>query len=139
MTTTDFDALCGAAHPNGGQGPRAAMDALWTATFALPQWHFAVRDDAPTVPFATAIGGQLFVFAFTDSDRVIRFAKENAHVRGISSSFWLAMQTDGARAYVADRGTRDLFGIHFNYAQPGWFAPAPAVDRIFAHLRSQQR
>lgn len=131
---TDFDALASAAHPNGAQGPRAAMDALWRATFSLPEWHFAVHAERPTQPLVVEMDGKRWVFAFTDAARVERFYRENAAKTGGAHSFRLTMPSAGARKWIGDAEKQGIFGVHFNFGQPGWFAPAPALDRIHTHL-----
>ncbi len=131
----DFDALCGAAHPSGGTGPRAAMDALWTAAFALDVWHFAVAKDRPTAPLVYELQGKRWAFVFTDAARALRFYEENAAAVGGAHRATLALRLDGARGWIRQAGAEGLFGVQFNYAQPGWFAPWEGVDRIWSHLR----
>lgn len=128
----DFDALCGRAYPNGATGPRAAMDALWKATLQLETWHFAVPKQNPTTPLLVAIEGKTWAFAFTDGGRARRFVTENPEPCGGAHDFVLAIPSGGAREMLS--GMRGVFGVHFNYGQPGWFAPIPNLDRIHAHL-----
>ncbi|MBN8613163.1 MAG: hypothetical protein J0L92_21405 [Deltaproteobacteria bacterium] len=135
MTSVDFDALALSAYPSERQGPRAAMDALWRAAFALPEWYFAVHADAPALPFAMTLAGQRFVFAFTDRERVLRFAATNADVGALAKDLWIAMPVRGARAYLASLVKEGVFGVHLNHGQPGWFAPLAGIETIFEHLR----
>jgi hypothetical protein len=136
VTSADFDALTLAAFPNERQGPRAAMEALWRAAFALPEWYFAVHAEAPAVPFATTLGGQRFVFTFTDRERVLRFAATNADIGALAKDLWIATPVRGARVYLASLVKEGVFGVHLNHRQPGWFAPLAGIETIFEHLRT---
>lgn len=135
--SVDFDALCSAAHPSGGVGPRPAMDALWNALFDLDAWIFAVSSKDPTRPLVHRIEGKDWAFAFTDATRVKRFYEENPGPAGGAHDLFLSMPLDGARAWIRTMGPMGLFGVHFNFAQPGWFAPWANVDRIHQHLRGR--
>jgi hypothetical protein len=48
----------------------------------------------------------------------------------------MAMPVAGARRWIAEMGENGLFGVHFNFAGPGWFAPVANIDAVFRHLSS---
>ncbi|MCC6521395.1 MAG: hypothetical protein IT373_01915 [Polyangiaceae bacterium] len=109
------------------------MDALWNALLRLPQWIFAVSERDPTAPLVVAMDGKSWVFVFTDTTQLERFLREN-NLRGQGELQYLTMPVDGARRWLAQAGTRGVFGVHFNFGGPGWFAPIPNIDAIHAHL-----
>lgn len=129
----DFDALCAAAYPNGRQGPRAAVDALWTATLSLRDWHFAVVYNRPGLPFTKVLDGKRFLFVFTDGVRHLRFVEANAN-SDLSVDFVITEPVAKARARLVELAREGVFGVHFNFGQPGWFAALPAIEAIAAHL-----
>ncbi|MBS1150971.1 MAG: hypothetical protein H6Q89_2669 [Myxococcaceae bacterium] len=129
----DFVALRAAAYPDGNPGPRPAMDALWTATFQLKQWLFATTPGKPTEPYVSEHGGKQWAFAFTDSAHLERFLTQNG-LRGSGDVIFLAMPVDGARRWLEQMGARGVFGVQFNFAGPGWFAPTQNLAAIHKHL-----
>lgn len=130
----DFLALCSAAYPEGAPGPRPAMDALWTALFQLERWLFAVEPGDPTRPYVGEYAGQRWAFAFTDSGLLGRFVEQNG-LRGPGDLLFLSMPAADARGWIEQAGERGLLaGVQFNFAGPGWFAPARSLAAIHTHL-----
>src|SRR5687768_2349152 len=73
----DFDAL---ARKVNEKASMETLDNLYRATFALVDWHFVARGRFPNVrPYVASnseiAGGQYMIRAFTDVDRLDRFAK----------------------------------------------------------------
>lgn len=71
---------------------------LFGQAFALPQWHFIARGQFPHIsPYIASnedvAGGQYMVRAFTHTDRLLRFARENN-----------LMETDAAGKEDVDAG-----------------------------------
>src|SRR5687768_5282124 len=78
--TVNFDAL--ARKTIQSNGALEDLSNLYGHAFALPKWHFIARGEFPDVnPYiasnAEYAGGQHMVRAFTDTDRLLRFVKEN--------------------------------------------------------------
>src|SRR2546423_11456183 len=76
----DFDALARKAIESNGA--IEDLENLYGHAFALRQWHFIARGRFPDVnPYVASnaqfAGGQYMVRAFTDTDRLMRFAREN--------------------------------------------------------------
>ncbi len=130
----DFVTLCESAYPGGQPGPRAALDALWTALFGLPDWLFAVHPGDPTRPYVTEYQGGRWAFVFTDSGQLARFTEQNG-LRGPGELLFLSMPTAQARQWLDEAGQRGLIGgAQFNFGGPGWFAPCQNLGAIYEHL-----
>ena len=76
----DFDSLSRKARESGGA--MEDLNELFGAAYALPQWHFIVRGELPDIhPYiasnAEYAEGQQMIRAFTDTNRLQRFAREN--------------------------------------------------------------
>jgi hypothetical protein len=130
----DFAALTKAALPDLQPGPRAAVNALWRAAFSLDQWLFIVDPNAATdrEPFADTEAGHLCLFAFTDSEQVHRFAKENNMLDEHGGALMLGISPQNAIEW--GREERERGGsqrLHFNFGGPGWFAPMAGLPGIY--------
>lgn len=69
---TDFVGLCRAARELPGQD---TSDRLWSAWFALPQWHLlAAPSPVGTLPFSNFVDGQRSVLAFTSANGAANYA-----------------------------------------------------------------
>jgi hypothetical protein len=130
----DFVALTKAALPDLQPGPRAAVNALWRAAFSLDQWLFIVHPNDATdrQPFVDTEAGRVCLFAFTDSEQVHRFAKENKMLDERGGALMLGVSPQNAIDW--GRKERERGGsqrIHFNFSGPGWFAPMGALPGIY--------
>lgn len=130
----DFIKLSQAAHPASGTGTMEDKDALWTALFGLPEWYFPVFPEGPIYPFLSTINGKRWAFAFTEPSLLDFFLEEQSLQAADGRSF-LTMPVDGARQWIAENGDEGkIFGVHFNFGCPGWFAPYKNVEAIYQHL-----
>ena len=136
----DFDALTAAAFPNLERGPIPAINALWRAAFALDQWHFIMHPKAASdpQPFVATEAGHVCIFAFTDSERLNSFAKENDLLDEKGGAIMLSISPDNAvewgRQEVERGGSRRM---HFNFGGPGWFAPMVDLPRIYDYVQKR--
>lgn len=75
----DFRALAEKAYPEGGTPDRPAMDALWSALFKLPKWHFlmSAQSAQSKQPAAVQINGEAWLLVFTDLDMLNLYAAAN--------------------------------------------------------------
>ncbi|CAN5383521.1 hypothetical protein BH10ACI1_BH10ACI1_15420 [soil metagenome] len=138
-TNVDFDALARKSNESGG-----AMDDLnnlFGATFALEKWLFIARGELPNVnPYVAAnaeyAGGQQMIRAFTDSDRLQRFAKENNLTDVDGSAQMLTVPTVGIVEYLEQFINNGVHGVWFNSdtVSDGYFIPLAQLRPIKEHL-----
>ena len=127
---TDFDALSRrASESNGAMGD---LDALYGAVFALERWHFVARGQFPDVhPYVASNAGQAngkpMIRAFTDADRVLRFAKENDLTDEDGGAPDLNVPTEGIVDYLEKFRAEDVWGI--------WVQLRRAERRLFSASR----
>jgi hypothetical protein len=141
-TAPDFAALTKAALPDLQRGPRTAVNALWRAAFSLDKWLFIVDPNAATdrEPFADTEAGHLCLFAFTDSEQVHRFAKENNMLDEHGGALMLGISPQNAIEW--GRQERERGGsqrIHFNFGGPGWFAPMSGLPGIYEFVHKSAK
>jgi hypothetical protein len=136
---TDFDALTLKAMKSKG-----AMDDfnnLYGAAFALEKWNFIARGELPNVtPYVAAnadyAGGQQMVRAFTDTDRLQRFARENNLTGAGGAALILSIPTAGIIDYLEQFIAYGVHGIWFNSdtGSEGFFVPLRQLRPIREHL-----
>jgi hypothetical protein len=144
----DFDAL--ARKANESDGALEDLDDLFGNAFALEKWHFIARGRFPDVnPYvasnASVAGGQYMVRAFTDTDRLLRFARENNLMErdeaGKEDVLILSVPTDKIVDYLEQFIPLGVHGIWFNsdVNSDGFFVPLGQLRPIQEHLKSISR
>lgn len=122
------------------------LDNLYGHVFALPQWHFIARGQFPNVsPYiasnAQVADGQHMVRAFTDTDRLMRFARQNNLIEpdavDENNVLILSMPTDTIVDYLEQFIPLGVHGIWFNSdtQSDGFFAPLKQLRPIQEHLK----
>jgi len=136
---TDFDALNRKSNESGGA--RADLDNLFGATFALEKWLFIARGSLPNInPYIAAnadyADGQQMIRAFTDSNRLQRFAKENNLTDEDGSAQILEIPVGGAVEYLEQFIQYGAHGVWFNSdtQSDGYFIPLKQLRPIKEHL-----
>jgi len=78
----DFRALAEKAYPETATPDRQAMDALWTALFKQPQWHFLMTAESAKQqqPAVETIDGEKWLLVFTDLQMLRLYAVANKNV-----------------------------------------------------------
>jgi hypothetical protein len=137
-TPPDFAALTAAALPNLERGPAPAINALWRAAFSLDKWLFVMHPSAVSDPhpFVDTEAGHICLFAFTDSEQVHRFAKENNLLDEKGNALMLGITPQNAIEW--GREERERGGsrrMHFNFGGPGWFVPMASLPGIYAFVK----
>jgi len=135
----DFDALSRRMMASGGA--REDLDAIYGHTFALPAWFFIARGELPEVhPYvasnAAVAEGRPMIRAFTDTDRLYRFAQENGLTDAAGSASILSIPTAGAVEYLEGFIEDGAYGLWFNSdnGSDGFFAPLQQLRPIRDHL-----
>jgi hypothetical protein len=139
-SSPNFIDLVAAAYPEGGDGPREAMDRLWVECFSLPAWLFLMspRSAETLQPSLQSMDGKGWLLAFTDSDLLHKYARDNKNLDEKGDVLYLSMEPGKALAYLARYEGTEAFGIRFNeHAKRGWFSPLANLPRIHAHLQKQ--
>ncbi len=135
----DFVALTKAALPNLQPGSRAAVNALWRATFLLDQWLFIMHPSAEVDPrpFVDKEAGYVCLFGFTDGDQLHRFAKENGMLDAKGNALMLSISPENVIAWGRqEHETGGSQRIHFNFGGPGWFAPLAGLPGIYEFVQN---
>ena len=141
----DFDALSRKATESGSA--MDDMNALYGAVFALPQWHFIARGQFPDVrPYiasnAQVADGQYMVRAFTDTDRLYRFSRENnlltLDTSDKETALILSLPTETIVDYLEGFIAQGVYGIWFNSdsKSDGFFAPLKQLRPIQQFLKN---
>lgn len=146
----DFDTL--ARMVSESNGALQNLNNLYGHVFALRQWHFIARGQFPDVnPYvasnAQVAGGQYMVRAFTDTDRLLRFAQENnmmamdADVVSGERVSILSVPTDKIVDYLEQFISQSIYGIWFNSdtKSHGFFVPLKQLRPIQEHLEKLSR
>ena len=117
------------------------LNALFGATFALPKWHFISRGELPNVaPYvasnAAVADNQPMIRAFTDTDRLMRFARENNLTEADGSAKVLTMPTETIIPYLEGFISEGAFGVWFNSDSQSsdFFIPIKQLQPIKDHL-----
>lgn len=135
----DFDEL--SRKTNQPNPPMEDLNALFGATFALSEWLFIARGEMPNVnPYiaanAAVAGGQQMIRAFTDSNRLQRFARENNLTDADGNSQMLSIPTEGIVEYLEQFIEYGVHGVWFNSdsVSEGFFVPLKQLRPIKEHL-----
>lgn len=128
LSTVDFDVL--ARKTMQSNGAMEDLHNLYGHAFALPQWHFIARGELPNVnPYVASnaefAGGQHMVRAFTDTDRLLRFAQENKLTQADGGASDLSIPTDNIVDYLEGFIADGVHGVWFNSdtGSEGFFIP----------------
>ena len=143
INEVDFDSL--ARQVMRADRTIADLDQLYGHVFALPQWHFIARGQFPNVrPYIASnvqvAEGQYMLRAFTDSDRLLRFAQEN-QLAGGESPLILSLPTDTIVDYLEQFIPEGVHGVWFNSdtKSDGFFAPLIQLRPIQEHLKASRK
>jgi hypothetical protein len=128
----DVDTLIQAAFPQIGEGGFAELDRLFLHLFALPQWFFAVRPEAPQTPAVIFHERRQRVFAFTSSERAVTFVQENGLVDAGGEAFFLAIPTRDAISWLENSPNIEM--LHINFGGHGCFIPIQNLPLIRQRL-----
>ncbi len=137
--TPDFDRLSAVANDAGAS--MSDQNALFGAAFRLAEWHFIARGELPNVrPYVAAnptiVSGAPMVKAFTDTDRLHAFAKENGLTGPEGEAQILSMSVATLLPTMADLAEQGVTHIHFNADMNsyGFYVPLVQLPIIRAHL-----
>lgn len=137
--TADVDALSQKTAETGAA--REDFDRLFEATFALPEWLFIARGEAPNFnPYIASkegvADGSQMVRAFTDSTRLHRFAKENGLLDDRGEVLMLNIKTANVVEYLEQFEAYGVHGVWFNsdLESYGFFTPLKQLRVIKNHL-----
>jgi hypothetical protein len=143
----DFDALARKANETDAMKD---LDDLFGHAFALREWHFISRGQLPDVhPYvasnAQVAGGQYMIRAFTDTERLLRFARENSLMEkdatGEENVLILSIPTDKIVDYLEQFTSQGVYGIWFNSdtKSDGFFLPLKQLRPVKEHLENSSR
>lgn len=117
------------------------FDALFGAAFALSEWHFISRGELPDVyPYVASnaqyADNQPMIRAFTDTNRLLRFARENNLTGSDGSANILTIPTANIVDYLEGFIAHGAYGIWFNSdtESDGFFIPLKQLRPIKEHL-----
>lgn len=134
----DFDALSEKAMETNAMED---LNRLFGATFALKQWNFISRGELPNVnPYVasnpTVANNQPMIRAFTDADRLMRFARENNLTETDGSAKILTIPTENIVPYLEGFISQGAFGVWFNSDSESkdFFIPLKQLQLIKDHL-----
>ncbi|HEX8738313.1 MAG TPA: hypothetical protein VF721_23460 [Pyrinomonadaceae bacterium] len=135
----DFDALNRKAIESGGA--IEDLSNIYGNAFALPEWYFIARGEFPDVsPYiasnANYADGEYMIRAFTDKERLHRFAKENNLTGADGEVLTLDIPTGNIIDYLEQFIPNGVYGIWFNSdnGSEGFFAPLKQLRPIKEHL-----
>jgi len=135
---TNFDALSKKAMETNAIDD---LNALFGAAFALKQWNFISRGELPNVyPYVasnpTVADNQPMIRAFTDTDRLMRFARENNLTDADGSCQMLTIPTENIVSYLEGFVEQGAFGVWFNSDSESkdFYIPIKQLQPIKAHL-----
>ncbi len=125
-------------------GPDATIEdknALFKAFFDLQEWVF-ITPQGEMNPFVSAIDNNKWIFAFTDSNKALEFAKaNNDRVKGgfldeKGGINFITINIKSALNYLYELNKKEgLYGMHINFGLPGWFVPITTLPKIITHLK----
>ena len=144
----DFDAL--SRKVTESNGAVEDLDNLYGHAFALREWHFIARGQFPNVsPYiasnARVAEGQYMIRAFTDADRLQRFARENnlmeTDAAGGEEVLLLSLPTANIVDYLEQFIAQGVHGMWFNSdtKSNGFFVPLKQLRPIQEHLEDLSR
>ncbi len=137
----DFDALADAAFASPATD-RAALEELWGALYQHDAWHVLLRPTSELPdpePVVREVDGKLWVQAFTSTDRLQAWAKEQGLATSEGGALLLTLRPRAAADWLARLGEAGLHGVRFNDGAHGWYAPVAQLEPIRAHLVKQGR
>ncbi len=139
----DFDALARKANESGGA--MEDLNKLFGAAFALPKWFFIGRGEIPNIsPYiaskADHENGQQMIRAFTDTKRLVRFAKDNNLTDPDGTTQFIDMPTNETIEYLERFIKHDVDGVWFNSdaESDGFSIPLKQLRPIKEHLAKLQ-
>ena len=133
----DFDSLARRAMETNAMED---LNALFGAAFTLPHWNFIARGEIPDVyPYIAsnpAAGNQPMIRAFTNTDRLMRFARENNLTDMDGSAKVLTIPTENIVSYLENFTSQGAYGVWFNSDSESadFFIPIKQLEPIKAHL-----
>jgi len=134
----DFDALSKKAMETNAMED---LNALFGAAFALEKWNFISRGELPDVyPYVAsnpaAADNQPMIRAFTDTERLMRFARENNLTEADGSAKVLTIPTENIVSYLEGFIEQGAFGVWFNSDSESkdFFIPIKQLQPIKDHL-----
>lgn len=134
----DFDSLSQKAMETNAMED---LNALFGAAFALEKWNFISRGELPNVyPYVAsnpaAAENQPMIRAFTDTDRLMRFARENNLTESDGSCKMLTIPTENIVPYLEGFIAQGAFGVWFNSDSESkdFFIPIKQLQPIKDHL-----
>lgn len=135
----DFDAL--SRKTVQSNGAMEDLNNLYGEAFALSDWHFIARGELPNVsPYVAAnaayADGQYMIRAFTDTNRLLRFAKENNLTDAGGNASMLSIPTGEIVEYLEQFIADGVYGIWFNSdtKSDGFFLPLQQLRPVKEHL-----
>jgi hypothetical protein len=139
---TDFDALAKKAMETNAMDD---LNALFGAAFALEKWNFISRGELPDIyPYVAsnpaAADNQPMIRAFTDGERLMRFARENNLTEADGSVKVLTMPTETIIPYLEGFIEHGTYGVWFNSDSESkdFFIPIKQLQPIKDHLAKMQ-
>ncbi len=142
----DFDALSRAVTKSDALED---LEKLYGEAFKLREWYFVARGKFPEMrPYIASnkgvAGGRHMVRAFTDTDRLFRFARENGLTEGGNagdeSALILSIPTDKIVDYLEQFIQQGAYGVWFNSdsKSDGFYVPLKQLRPIKEHLESKR-
>jgi hypothetical protein len=117
------------------------LNNLYGHALALPEWYFIARGEFPDItPYiasnAKYADGKHMVRAFTDKERLQRFAKENNLTGDDGEVLTLDIPTGSIIDYLEQFISNGVYGIWFNSdtESKGFYAPLAQLRPIKTHL-----
>ncbi|CAN5534613.1 hypothetical protein BH10ACI2_BH10ACI2_21250 [soil metagenome] len=137
----DFDAL--SRKTQEANVEREHFDRLFAATFALPEWLFLPRGEAPNYnPYIASkegvADGQQMIRAFTDGTRLHRFARENGLLDPQGEALILTIPVSNVIEYLEQFEAYGVHGVWFNsdLESDGFFTPLKQLRVIKQHVEN---
>ena len=117
------------------------LNALFGAALALKEWNFIARGEIPNVtPYvasnAAVADNQPMIRAFTDTKRLMRFARENNLTEADGSAKMLTIPTENIISYLEGFIPDGAFGVWFNSDSESkdFYIPIKQLQPIKEHL-----
>lgn len=134
----DFDALSKKAMETNAMED---LNALFGAALALKEWNFISRGELPNVtPYvasnAAVADNQPMIRAFTNTERLMRFARENNLTEADGSAKILTIPTENIISYLEGFIPDGAFGVWFNSDSESkdFYIPIKQLQPIKDHL-----
>ncbi|RYG70175.1 hypothetical protein EON80_08440 [bacterium] len=118
---------------------------LYGNVFLLPVWYFVARGEVPNVgPYIASNAGMAegkpMIRAFTDSERLTRFVKENQLEDANGNHLAISIPTDDIITYLEGLMASGVYGIWFNSdtQSNGFLVPIERLRPIQEFLTQNQ-